>query len=267
MSSLQWQITLGLGLALATVGIIAVVQGNEEDRMAQTRQAQQAQAIEVGADLYEIHCRSCHGTKGEGLGELGPPMNDEHFFTNRLDEVGWQGTLEEYVVATSSIGRLVATRPLYAGDGITVMTAWSEKYGGPLREDEIQAVAEFVLNWEATALGEVELEELVVPKSSTSDPEAIERGRQFFLEEGCADCHSIGGESEAEIGPDLTEIGQVATTRQEDLSAEEYIRESFLVPNAHIVEGYEAVAAEHTCGGILSESQLDDLVAYLLTQR
>jgi mono/diheme cytochrome c family protein len=267
MSGLQWQITLGLVIVLATVGILTVVGNNEAVRMTQVAHAQRAQAIEVGADLYQIHCRSCHGAKGEGLGQLGPPLNDKHFFTGRLAEVGWPGTLEEYIVATTSTGRLVATRPLYAGDGVTVMTAWSDKYGGPLREDQIQAVAEFVLNWEATALGEVELETLTVPKSSMSDPEAIERGRQIFLEKGCADCHTIEGVSRADIGPALTTIAQVAASRQADLSAEEYIRESFLIPNAYIVEGYETTADEHTCGGILSERQLDELVAYLLTRR
>jgi hypothetical protein len=31
------------------------------------------------------------------------------------------------------------------------MPAWSEHYGGPLRDDQIQVIAAFIMNWEATA--------------------------------------------------------------------------------------------------------------------
>jgi mono/diheme cytochrome c family protein len=265
MTRLQIQVFLGLMMALAAVGLIAFVGSREETRMARAEQTQRAQAIETGADLYEIHCRSCHGAKGEGLGQMGPALNDEHFFTERLAEVGWQGTMEDYIIATTTTGRLVATRPLYAGDGVEVMTAWSKEYGGPLRDDQIREVADFVMNWQATALGEVELIELTLPKASADDPEAVTRGEQIFMESGCAGCHTIEGLNQAEIGPDLTHIAQVAATRQEALSAEEYIRESFLIPDAYFVEGYEPEVVEQTCGGVLSEQQLDELVAFLLT--
>lgn len=29
-----------------------------------------------GRDLYIKHCQNCHGAKGEGLGELAPPLTD-----------------------------------------------------------------------------------------------------------------------------------------------------------------------------------------------
>lgn len=32
-----------------------------------------------GRDLYIQHCQNCHGTKGEGLGELAPPLTDTVF--------------------------------------------------------------------------------------------------------------------------------------------------------------------------------------------
>lgn len=37
-----------------------------------------------GRDLYIKHCQNCHGTKGEGLGELIPPLTDSVFMkTNK----------------------------------------------------------------------------------------------------------------------------------------------------------------------------------------
>lgn len=32
-----------------------------------------------GRDLYIKHCQNCHGEKGEGLGELTPPLTDSVF--------------------------------------------------------------------------------------------------------------------------------------------------------------------------------------------
>jgi len=32
-----------------------------------------------GRDLYIRHCQNCHGEKGEGLGELTPPLTDSLF--------------------------------------------------------------------------------------------------------------------------------------------------------------------------------------------
>jgi mono/diheme cytochrome c family protein len=235
--------------------------------MASEEQVQHAMAIEVGADLYEFHCRSCHGANGGGLGELGPPLNDEHFFTERLDEVGWQGTLEEYIIASTTTGRLVASRPLYAGDGVAAaMNPWSRDFGGPLREDQIHDLAAFITNYEATALGEVELQEIEIPKASKDDPKAVARGEQVFFDGGCAFCHTIGDLNVSGVGPDLTHIASVAATRKPELTAEDYIRESFLIPHEYIVEGYEPEVVGAECGGILSEPQLDDLVAFLLNQ-
>ncbi|MES2419059.1 MAG: cytochrome c [Bacteroidota bacterium] len=39
-----------------------------------------------GKDLYITHCQNCHGEKGEGLGELVPPLTDTVFLkTNKAN--------------------------------------------------------------------------------------------------------------------------------------------------------------------------------------
>ena len=89
-----------------------------------------------------------------------------------MGEVGWAGTLEDYIVSTVSTGRTVSTRPeLYVGGGKPAMPAWSQQFGGPLREDQVRNLATFILNWEATALGDVELAELPTPiEEEDADP-------------------------------------------------------------------------------------------------
>ncbi len=265
MSRSSIETVVGLLAVVCSVGLLTGVAIFEESRMAREAQAQRAQAIEVGADLYDLHCRSCHGADGKGMGQLGPALNDTHFFTRRLAEVGWQGTLEEYVIATIELGRVVATRPLYAGDGVVAMTGWSERIGGPLRPDQIQDLAAFVLNWQATALGEFEPQPLAIPRVSLDDPDVIARGQMLFSEVGCVGCHTVAGVSTAEVGPDLSQVASVAATRRPGLTAEEYLRESVLIPNAYFVEGFEQVARSAMCGGIVSEEQLDALVVFLLT--
>ena len=253
-------------VSIAVVAII-VVGFNENDRMAEKAQSQHAEAIEVGADLFETNCSGCHGNKGEGIPGLAPALNEPQFFTKRLDEVGWEGTLEDYIVSAVSTGRTVSTRPdLYVGGGKPAMPAWSQQFGGPLREDQVRNLATYILNWEATALGDVELAELPTPTPG-AEVDPLARGEQIFVSSGCGGCHTIEGVSYGEVGPNLTQIGEVAATRKADLSAEEYIRESILNTNVYVVDGYQENIMPQNYDQQLNQSDLDDLVTFLLAQQ
>jgi len=265
MSRIQHELLSGLIATVLSLALLIAAGRAEPERLARRAAAAHAWEIEIGAELYADHCRSCHGINGEGVGQLGPALHDDHFFRGRLREVGWQGTPGEYVASTIALGRVVATAPFYAGDGNVVMPAWSQAYGGPLRPDEIQSLVAFVLNWEASATGTVELRPVPTPTPSLEDlaGQAV-RGEKVFLAAGCGDCHTIAGLSKGTSGPDLTAVADIAGSRRPGMSAADYLRESFLIPNAYLVAGYEEGAR---CGGILSQKQLDDLVAFLLTRK
>jgi mono/diheme cytochrome c family protein len=268
MSRTQLEIFLGTILVSIAVALVIYNGFIEEARMAEWTEAQHAEAVEVGAGLFENNCSGCHGIKGEGIQGLAPALNDAHFFTQRVQEVGWEGSLEDYIVSTVSTGRVVSTRPEYVGGGRPAMPTWSQEYGGPLREDQIRDLAAYILNWEATALGEVELAELPTPTlgpEEAADP--IAQGQQVFTSSGCGGCHTIEGLSTGVVAPNLTQVGQVAETRQEDLSAEEYIRQSILDPNAHMVEGFQPNVMPQNYDQQLSDQQLDNLVEFLLAQQ
>ena len=93
----------------------------------------------------------------------------------------------------------------------------------------------------------------------------------------CAACHAIEGTSAAgKVCPDLTHVGGRAAERLADPSytgsattADEYIRESILKPNAFVVQGEGYVAANgastmpEAVGQSLTPTELDNLVAYL----
>lgn len=267
MSRVQLEISLGMLLILVTGAILIFIGINEETRMAEFELHQAAQKIEVGAELFEINCRGCHGLQGEGILGLAPPLNDAHFFTNRVAEVGWGGELEDYIIATISTGRQVSTRPdLYPGAGSPAMPTWAEEYGGPLRNDQIVALAAFIVNWEGTAMGDVELAEVQTAAAlaeESDDP--VVRGLNVYNSSGCGGCHAIDGISVGAVGPTLNQIATVAESRVEGYGAEEYLRESIRNPSAYLVEGYDDLMVK-TFADSISESQFDDLIAFLLAQ-
>lgn len=251
--------------AAALLTLLLYILGTESNRMAAAAMARHGLEIEQGAALYSTHCRGCHGIRGEGGGQLGPALADKHFFTARLAEVGRQSTLRDYVVATTAHGRMIATRPFYAGNGSTaVMPPWDQRYGGPLRQDEIEDLAAYIMNWEPTAMGKVQLTVLELPEENPNDPRLISRGEHIFRQ-ACAQCHNYKSIDQVTLpGRDLTDIAVHAGSRREKLTGPDYIRESLLIPEAHVVSGYAEAARTNGCGTILSLTELKAVTAFLL---
>jgi hypothetical protein len=67
------------------------------------------------------------------------------------------------------------------------------------------------------------------------------------------------------VGPSFAGIGNRAENRVPGLSAEEYLRQSILEPDAYIVEGYPSGLMVPNLGETLTDAQIDDLVAFLMT--
>jgi mono/diheme cytochrome c family protein len=149
------------------------------------------------------------------------------------------------------------------------MPTWSERFGGPLRDNQIEAISSFIMNWESTALGEVEIGELPTPTPLPGEEEVddpVARGLTVYNNNGCGGCHTIEGISTGAVGPILSQIGEVAADRQDGMSPEDYLRESILNPSAHIVEGYDDMMPKNF-GDSLSDDELSDLVAFLMAQK
>lgn len=271
MNRVQLEISLGLIFVLISSFFLFQYASQEEERMLTMAAAEKAQAIEVGAGLFENNCSGCHGKQGQGIPGLCPPLSDKHFFTTRISEIGWGGTLEDYIIATVSSGRAVSTRPdQYVGGGKPAMPSWSDRYGGPLRDDQIRDIATFVMNWEATAMEQVVLETVQLPGESSADP--VERGKALYLAGACIGCHTLGTLSSGAVGPNLTKIGEEAGKLAKDGNAENYIRESILNPNAVIAANCPtgpcpADVMPKNFGETYTEAQINDLVAFLLAQK
>jgi len=80
----------------------------------------------------------------------------------------------------------------------------------------------------------------------------------------CTTCHSLEA-GVTLVGPSLATIGADAGSMVSGQSAEEYLHESVVSPNAFIVEGFGPNIMPQNYGTQLSEQQINDLVAYLLS--
>lgn len=83
---------------------------------------------------------------------------------------------------------------------------------------------------------------------------------------GCKTCHSLEP-GVVIIGPSLAEIGNLAGSRLQGKSAEAYLEESILNPDAYLVEGYPAGVMPKTYASHLTSEEVDSLVAFMLTQK
>lgn len=81
---------------------------------------------------------------------------------------------------------------------------------------------------------------------------------------GCVTCHSLE-EGVTLVGPSHAGVGARAGTLVAGMSAEEYLRESILEPNAHIVDGFSPGVMYQNYANELTTDEVDALVAYMLT--
>lgn len=103
----------------------------------------------------------------------------------------------------------------------------------------------------------------------TPAPRPAERGENIFRQgingaPPCLSCHALtpGG---FVIGPVIAGISERAAERVEGLSAEAYLHESIVDPQAYVVPGFRPIMFPGY-SDLLSESDIDDLIAFLMTQ-
>ena len=240
------RILVGLiAILIAVSGMVYVAIG-EPDRQEEFKQAFQARSIENGAALFTEYCSECHGIYGQGIEGVAPTLNSANFFDGRLKEIGYQGSLPAYIKLTVSGGRPVKSNPAYPRN----MPTWSVDYGGPLRNDQIDDVVAYIMNWESAAVDTGGGPQEIIPEGNTPE----ERGKNLFeVQLGCVGCHRINGQG-GQTGPELTHVID---------KGESYIRQSVLTPNAVIVEGFSPNIMPQNFGDRLSEDNLNDLIAYL----
>ena len=83
---------------------------------------------------------------------------------------------------------------------------------------------------------------------------------------GCRICHSLE-KDEKIIGPSFYGIADRAGSRVSGMTAEEYLHQSIVDPNAFIVPGFPEGQMIQNFGKILTEEEINDLIAFLMTMK
>jgi mono/diheme cytochrome c family protein len=278
---MKWQIALGALSVAATVVVMAIVGVGEPHRMAEFTTSYQARQIETGALLFENNCRPCHGPQGKGIEGVAPAINAADLFNgSRLKEIGFAGTVQDYVRATISSGRPVPS----AGTNYPQrMPTWSQDFGGPLRDDQINSLVAYVMNWQDRALAEAAgptptpmANAMGTDMTIPLPPGDADRGKTLTEGDlGCVGCHILAATGPAWLpSGDTPGVGTRAETRYTEsdytghaTSAEQYLLESIVTPNAFVVSGFEPNIMPGNYGSRLTVQDAADIIAYLQSIR
>lgn len=288
-----WRVLLGTFSVVLTAIVLGYVAITEQDRMASFERAYNSRQIETGAALYQSSCVECHGDRGQG--GIGPSLNAADLICGaRLQEIGYQGTVESYLRGAIAGGR---PRPSAAfANAAKRMPTWGEEFGGPFRKDQVDALVLYIMNW-----GEPfkDASGKCVAAEPTPNPNAVgtditvelpagdaARGKTIAETTGaCAACHITGANVlapawEASVAADGKGVGTHVAERfsaadyaGQATTPEQYIVESIVAPNAYIVPPGEGAiwpaAGPSTMpqdyGKKLTKQDVADLIAYLLT--
>ena len=221
----------------------------------------------------------------------------EVFFNNngtRLAQVGWAGDLQGYVVTTLIHGRPGSAR-VYPNS--TGMAAWSQTAGGPLRQDQIEDLAAYIINWDKGAnwttedfLAVAQYGKPLADGSLPSEPPPPPAGDNvagilarwaemeivgspatgellYDAEFGCTDCHTNGASAPDTVGTATRVRAERLTLPQfAGYTVEQYLVESITRPGDYVVDGYSSGLMPSNFGARMTDQQLADIVAFLLTQ-
>jgi mono/diheme cytochrome c family protein len=124
----RWQ-WAGILVFLALVVSFPLYKAVESTRRDTALAARETALVRTGHQLWLLNCSSCHGDNGEGIDA--PALNSQQFLGSIRDE---------------QMHRIVAS-----GITGTEMPAWWDEFGGPLTDDQIEAVVAYVRSWEKTA--------------------------------------------------------------------------------------------------------------------
>lgn len=124
----RWQ-TTGVAVFMLLVLAFPLYKLTEGSRRDQALRQQNAAQLSAGAQLWSLNCATCHGVQGEGVSA--PALNSQQFLAGVSDRQ-MAGIIQGGVPGTP-------------------MPAWLSDYGGPLTEQQVEAVVAYVRSWQPKA--------------------------------------------------------------------------------------------------------------------
>lgn len=186
----------------------------------------------LGAQLYAQNCAACHGDQGQG--RIGATLDKD-----------WPSIRPD----------LTVREIIRSGVSGSPMPAWSLAKGGPLADAEIDAIVTYILSWQ-TGGGPVFTPRPTVTRTAPITPipelQGDPNNGAALFSQNCAMCHGPDGQ------------GRVGATLAKDFPG---IRPDLMVREtiANGVSGSPMPAWSQSRGGPLTETEIDDLAAFVLT--
>jgi mono/diheme cytochrome c family protein len=187
--------------------------------------------ITRGSQIYDANCAVCHGSSGQG-------------------RVGVNLSQDWPAIDPAAFTRAVIEQ----GVPNTAMPGWSQQYGGPLTDQDIEDVVAFVASLSG---GRSEMAPTATPlpvtpvptvPGATGDPSL---GLVLF-KQNCAMCHGEAGQGVS--GAKLTDVFG-------SIDPQQFVR-------ATVADGIQNTAMParlQAKGGPLSEKEIDDISAYIIS--
>lgn len=89
-----------------------------------------------------------------------------------------------------------------------------------------------------------------------------DNGVKLFTSQGCSACHGLQKDQRL-VGPSFYDLWGHAGTRKPGMGPKEYLYESIVNPNAHVVEGFQSGLMPPTFSKTLKPQDMADLLAYI----
>lgn len=259
--------------------------------------AEQEAIVETATTERETLLISLQSAVDRGLYPLWDDIPEEEltaYLTSngtRLGQVGWAGDLHSFVVTTLIHGR-PGSANFWGSEG---MASWSQRSGGALRDDQIEDITAYILNWDKgsewtledvflvnqygkpLADGSVPTEteetigtdvDVIIERLATDGlVGVVDEGERLYNGAlGCSGCHLNGAAAPDTVGTwSRAETERLSLPQFEGYTVEQYIIESIVRPNDYVVEDY-AGNMPNDFGRRITHQELADIVAYLETQ-
>jgi cytochrome c oxidase cbb3-type subunit 3 len=188
--------------------------------------------LEQGARLFADNCAVCHGANGEG--RVGATLAKD-----------WPSIRPDLEVR-ATIENGISGSP---------MPAWGQKNGGPLTDAEIDALVAYILSWASGGPLVIPPSPTYIPRPAITAPPNVEgdpNQGSVLYDQNCAVCHGLNGEGR--IGAPLAKAWP---SIRPDLEVKRTISDG--------VKGSPMPAWNQVNGGPLTETEINNLVAYVLT--
>lgn len=188
--------------------------------------------VKLGESLFVENCAVCHGLDGQG--RVGATLSKD-----------WPSIRPDLAIKNDIVNGVPGSP----------MPAWSQANGGPLSPQEIDALVAYILTWQTG--GPLSLPPTPTPRprpalTSIPDVEGDPNNGSILFDQNCVVCH--GADGRGRVGSNLS---NVFSAIRPDLGLQSTI--------ANGLSGSPMPAWSQANGGPLTQSEINDLVAFILT--